>query len=296
MTDILDDPSPPALAEAIEASLYGAFASYGRGERGEVHDEPDLTWFTSGIPFAPYNGVVRARIVPDHVESTVSATLRQFSDRRLPMEWWTGPSTHPHHLSRLLHAHGLIHAEDLAGMAIDLHALPADAGTADGLSITPIDGEDALRSWLSVIIDSFGFPAFLRGDTLFFKLHARLGLDDASSWRYYLGWRGGEPVSASALFLHAGVAGLYNLGTIAGARRHGVGRAMTAAPLRDAGALGYRVGVLQATPAGLGLYRRLGFQQYCLVSRHTWIPTRLRREAARLKHRLTLTMRQAHGT
>jgi ribosomal protein S18 acetylase RimI-like enzyme len=64
------------------------------------------------------------------------------------------------------------------------------------------------------------------------------------------------------LFLGGGAAGLYHLGTVAEARGRGVGAAITLAPLRDARALGYRIGTLQSTPMGYGLYRRVGFVDY----------------------------------
>jgi hypothetical protein len=53
-------------------------------------------------------------------------------------------------------------------------------------------------------------------------------------------------------------------------QRRGIGALMTVGPLRAAQGRGYRVGVLQASPMGLPLYRRLGFQEYCRVAGYLW--------------------------
>ncbi|MBO0744161.1 MAG: GNAT family N-acetyltransferase [Candidatus Dormibacteraeota bacterium] len=55
------------------------------------------------------------------------------------------------------------------------------------------------------------------------------------------------------------VAGLYECGVVEGARRRGVGAALTGAALRAAQQMGCRLAVLNATPAGEQLYTRTGF-------------------------------------
>ena len=46
---------------------------------------------------------------------------------------------------------------------------------------------------------------------------------------------------------------------------------MTLAPLLEARAMGYRIGVLHASEMGLGVYRRLGFQEYCRLGGYVWM-------------------------
>lgn len=57
-----------------------------------------------------------------------------------------------------------------------------------------------------------------------------------------------------------------NVTTLSECRKQGIGRALTLAPLLEARASGYRIGVLQSTQMGLNLYRSIGFREYCTFS------------------------------
>ena len=62
--------------------------------------------------------------------------------------------------------------------------------------------------------------------------------------------------------LAGGVAGLYNITTHAGWRGRGLATAMTLHALHEAHRSGAGAGVLQAAAAGIGVYRRLGFEAF----------------------------------
>lgn len=267
--EILSDLSPPTLAAAIEASRCAFWADLGRSPRVEVHHGPELLWYITGMPSRGGNGVCRTRIKSEDVDAIIEMTLIPFNAQKLPMTWYTGPTTQPADLGEHLTAHGLKDAGDEPGMAVDLLALNEDVAAPPVLSIKRVSDKEGLRKWLCVFTLAFGLPDAV-GEAMF-DIEVDLGLGQHHPRQLYIGLMAGEPVATSLLFLGAGVAGIYGVGTLPQARRQGVGTAMTLAPLLEARAMDYRVGVLHASEMGLGVYRRLGFQEYCRLGGYVWM-------------------------
>jgi hypothetical protein len=82
----------------------------------------------------------------------------------------------------------------------------------------------------------------------------------------------GAMVATSMCYLKDGLAGIYSVSTIPSERRKGLGEHATAEPLRLAARLGYRVGILQSSEAGYGVYRNLGFTDFGGLPIFTRIP------------------------
>ncbi len=138
------------------------------------------------------------------------------------------------------------------------------AAIPEGLAIETIRDEAGLKAWVDVWLG--GAPAEIRPGM--FEVLRQRGLGDDLPWRFFLGRLDGEPAATSELFIGEGVAGVQHVVTLPEQRRRGIGRAMTLHVLRDAQAMGYRVAVLTASPDGIGIYRRLGFREYCWFRRY----------------------------
>lgn len=70
----------------------------------------------------------------------------------------------------------------------------------------------------------------------------------------------GESVAAALTFLSHGIAGVYWVGTVDGARGRGLGEAVTRAVTNAAFDRGARANTLQASPMGEPIYRRMGYE------------------------------------
>ena len=267
MSEILKDFSTPALVAAIEANYWEFWAFFGRSPQVELHDDPEVMWLVSGIPHPGFNGVFRTQLAPDDVDARIGETLAHFKARRLPMLWWTGPSTRPTNLGEHLEAHGLTHTAE-PGMAVDLLALNEDLPQPPGLEIEHVRDVETLKKFGYAADIGFGIPDFVGNAIL--DIEASLDFGHHLTRHHYVGLLEGEPVTTSTLFLAAGVAGIYTVATVPKARRQGIGSAITLAPLREARAMGYRIGVLRSSPMGLNMYRRLGFEEHCKANYYLW--------------------------
>jgi GNAT superfamily N-acetyltransferase len=153
-------------------------------------------------------------------------------------------------------------------MAADMLALNEGLPAPPGLTVEQVADVGTLKQFCHVFKVGFGWPDFVEDAWL--DLFASVGLGAQSPMRHYLGRLEGEPVATMSLFLGAGVAGIYCVATVPDARRQGIGTAMTLAVLREARALGYRVGILEASEMGFSVYHKVGFREYCKQGNYEW--------------------------
>lgn len=272
MTDILQDLSEKALIQAIEANLpgylYALLGSPALDDEVAFHDEPDLLWSLTDEPYPIFNEIMRARLAADDADAKIKMLMDRGAAKGVPLLWWTGPATEPADLAMRLMTRGFRREGHHPGMAVDLRTLREDRPTPATFTIERVRDETALRQALTILRESFGFAPGAIDAWRRFLVKADFANDPAQ--RHYLGWLDGEPVATSAVIFEAGVAGIYNVTTLPGARRQGIGAAMTVKPLLEARDAGYRVGVLHSTKMGLSLYQVLGFVEYCKIDLYMW--------------------------
>jgi GNAT superfamily N-acetyltransferase len=194
--------------------------------------------------------------------------LNHFKQRALPFQWHLGPTSQPTEAGDILQAHGINHDEDEPGMAIDLLQLKENVPVSQDIDISPVLTAGQLDQWVRV----WGCGAPEEISKRLFACYAGLRYDQTGPLRFYLGTLDGEPVATTALFFGAGVVQIKHVVTVHHARRQGIGAAMTLMAAREARNLGYRIAVLSASPKGINIYRRFGFQEYCTMSTYHWYP------------------------
>jgi hypothetical protein len=270
VNEILQDLSAAAILKAMDANPSVLFSRFERWPRAEVHAQPDLLWTLCDVPFALFNSVLCARLAPGEADAAIERAMARCQARGVPMLWWTGPTSTPADLGARLLAHGFGDVGPVRGMALDLRELADDRPAPPGLAVVEVAEQAKLRAWCETMICAFGFDEL--EPEVCCELFDSLGYAGAAPLRHFLATLDGEAVATSSLVLGGGVAGIYFVATRQAARRCGVGREITLAPLRAARALGYRVAVLQASALGAGVYRRLGFRDWCGIGQYVWGP------------------------
>lgn len=257
------------MAHAVEANLFSFFKQLNTWPRIAVCDDGDCVWTISDLPYPLFNSVLRASVDDHRADGMIAARIQSCDSRRVPMLWWTGPSTAPADLGERLDRAGFF-VEPAFGMTADLSNVVPGTEFDTNVAIERVADRATLVVWSRVLCDGFGAPhAF--GDA-FADMAEAIGMDADSPFRHYLARVDGDPIATCSLYFGAGVAGIYDVSTVPEQRRKGIGAAITRRAMDDARAAGYRLAILHASNLGVSMYRSLGFEMICDIGQHVWTP------------------------
>lgn len=265
MTEILTDLSPSSLAVAIKANLYAYFYDLRHAANATVRESADGFRWLTGIPIPWFNGLLSIREPSGNVAQLIEETLAFFRSNRIAgFTWWLAPHLQPDAWAEQLLPRGFQYDDHTPGMAVHLDALPPLA--PHPLITRQVTDRQALAEWARILTRGFEMPENLAPQICeLFDVP-----ETAVPARHYLGFLDDRPVATASLLLAAGVAGIYNVATVAEARHQGIGSVMTLIPLLAAREMGYHTGILQSSEMGYAVYQRLGFKKLTQVDYFQW--------------------------
>jgi ribosomal protein S18 acetylase RimI-like enzyme len=220
---------------------------------------PDVVMASIGLPIARVNSASAARFAPATADARIDDVVDWFAQRQVPFVWRLGPSDQPPDLQDRLLARGFaLDPDEMPGMAAPLADLPPIELPA-GATIELVRDAGAFREWLDAMAAGFGMAPQI-GDA--YMAFASLGFGDELPTRGLLARVDGRPVATALGVLAGDGIVIVNVATVPEERGRGIGRAVTLAAMHAGADAGAAIAVLESTEMGLGIYRRLGFEEY----------------------------------
>lgn len=223
-----------------------------------VHDHGDFLLVDSGVPSDTFNVIVARNLA--NTTRLLDEGVGYFADKHLPMAlwYWADDAADQTGIAALL-AYGLTTNETDVAMVADLTQAHLQAASPPGLTIKVVENSAELQQFAGVLVRLFGASAEAQGVAAYFQQFPHFTPDRFPAMRYYIGLYQQQVVATGTLFLGSETSGIYDIVTDDALRRQGIGSALFAHLLREATGLGHRYAVLQASPAGVGIYARAGF-------------------------------------
>ena len=239
-----------AMVHTDLGPLFGNARDFWLGCGAADRSGADLALFRSGVSHPQLNGVLRLR--HGGVDEALHVAGHRLSG--VPWLWWVGADSRPGLAEDLL-ARGAVTIGSAPVLAIELDRVYDEAGPAE-LVIDEVRTAAELPEWVGAYRSSFGLTEDQLDDVVDLERTR-----PAEGIVRLAGRIGDRIVGTSVLFVRHGVAGVYQVATVEGCRRCGIGTRLTAAALRAGRARGLRVGVLVSGSMGASMHRRMGFTQ-----------------------------------
>ena len=236
------------LGRLADVNLAGAWVNIG-GHGGEVGGSPECPFVATRLPAAFFNGVYATAPVDDPDQLIAEATAFM-AELGVPWLLWVRDGVN----DALLDAGRRAGLTDAGGpLAMALPAIPEIPPPPDGLEITVVRDAAGLQ-----VARDLGARGFEMPREFIDVLTAESMLDDPTVVMV-TGSVDDVPVSTALVGVTGSTAGIYNVATPPEHRRRGYGEALTWAAVTEGRRLGCDHSVLQASPMGAPVYRRMGY-------------------------------------
>lgn len=240
------------ISDQLDANIIGKLTYLPRCMNMNVLQNNNSVLVNTEIPCDMFN--VACLIDCDADLEPISESFHNF-----PFAWWVGFGNDYEKCRQKLEEFGVKNPEIESGMYADISKISRISDCII-LHISQVTDLISLRDFIEVYkkiipTDGNSIEKFYLSAALFI-------LRNNSPLKLFVGYVGHQPVSTGVLFLHADVAGVWDVTTLHDFRNLGIATKMVRNILFYAHDLyNYKIGVLTATKSGEKVYKKIGFQK-----------------------------------
>ncbi|MFX0010132.1 MAG: GNAT family N-acetyltransferase [Candidatus Hermodarchaeota archaeon] len=240
------------MKNLIEQNLDDFYIKCTKSPNFKSSSDDKLSWIHSLNADWP-NCIFKVDFTGLDLKMEISNIKKLINRKELPNEWTIGPLTKPNNLRNLIKL-DFTHEYHQSGMGLLLKNIITTNNKNQTINIIRITNELLLREWIKIVSKVFD----IRIDELLIRY-----LFHEPETIFFLAAYQGHYVGALLLFISSNTAGLHAVSSLEEYRGKGIALEMSKAALLYAYKKGYQKAVLQASPMGYHVYKKLGFKKYC---------------------------------
>ncbi|MGE6540711.1 GNAT family N-acetyltransferase [Bacillus luti] len=186
--------------------------------------------------------------------------IERYNQKNFPMCVWLWDEEHVQTIKSGLITLGLKEVEHNIAMVADLETLHPIIGMPVNFKIKQASSPGQIKRFGETLADLFGTSEEGINVQAFYNQVSSLDLWNSENMKLYLGLYKDEVVSVGSLVCTKDSVGIYDIATKEGMRGQGFGSTMFNFLLQEAKKLKATKCVLQASPDGINIYKKSGFQ------------------------------------
>jgi len=222
-----------------------------------IEETAELVRIDSGLPSDTFNAAVIKK--PDF--TSIQAVLNYYQNKNFPAAVWVWASPESDQIEQQLIDLQLVCNETNIGMWADVqHISTAPLQVAD-FTIQLVTTAEDLHAYADVLARLFEPSDEANQIRVYYKSIYPYYQSNIDAMQFYIGIHQERVVATGTLYKESDTVGIYDIATSASERGKGFGSKMFQYLLQMAKNQGAMKAVLQASPDGLGIYKKAGFNQ-----------------------------------
>ncbi|MBK7869962.1 MAG: GNAT family N-acetyltransferase [Saprospiraceae bacterium] len=230
-----------------------------------VEETPYYICVNCGLPSDTFNASVLKSADLEIIPGILIAVSQRFQEKNFPMSWWLWESPNLKAIESLFLEQQFVSNETNVAMWANLENTQPNLIKIPDFEIARVTSLQGIDSHSNILANLFE-PSPEAAQVRQYYHHIKPFYDPKDSpMQFFIGKFQDQAVATGTLFFDSDSVGIYDIATLEAARGKGFGSLMFQFLLQFAKEKGATNAVLQASPDGLGIYKRAGFQEAGIV-------------------------------